>query len=496
MLLGGGRGGRRRYDEFVARLTGERLLPLFTKYPVLARLVALAVQQWVGATGEFLERLSLDGALVSELASAAADRVQTGTLAALPVTRIRPGLSDFHHGGRTVLAVYCGAGPGAVYKPRGLATEFAFNQFLAWCVTDGISPSLRPVRCVDRGSYGWEECIDYAPCGSPAERGRFYERAGALLCVLHALRGTDCHRDNLVACGEFPVLVDGETVMQPEVAVGDGSAVTREDADFVDSVVRTGLLPRWYVNPDKRLVLDISALGGTAHDQAPVPRGSGTRSTPTTCTPFGRPSAFHHPRAIPAAPLGPLVFSNNSTTSSVAFDRHTATWCGGASRSWHAVDRSMDSKALSSGTCSGPRWSTRESCIARSRPSTLRVESSTVSRSMRPRVSSSTRRHTKVVANTESGAARARAHGRPVLPGAIRLETSPAGQRSRHRQLLRVDWAGGRGARIQAMNDADLNLQTTIIRGAFAARVATETPTGRVFSRCGRRPIGPRAPRA
>ena len=194
------------------------------------------------------------------------------------------------------------------------------------------------------------------------ERGRFYERAGALLCVLHALRGTDCHRDNLVACGEFPVLVDAETVMQPEAAVGDGSAVPREDADFVDSVVRTGLLPRWYVNPDKRLVLDISALGGTAHDQAPVPTRQWHALNTDDMHPVRAPVGLSSSDSDPAAaPQKRLLFSNTSTTSSVAFDRHTATWCGGASRSWHAVDRSMDSGALSSGTCSGPRWSTRES---------------------------------------------------------------------------------------------------------------------------------------
>ena len=481
LLLGGGRGGRRRYDEFVARLTGERLLTLFTRYPVLARLVALAVQQWVGATGEFLERLSLDGALVSELASAAADRVQTGTLAALPVTRIRPGLSDFHHGGRTVLAVYCGAGPGAVYKPRGLATEFAFNQFLAWCVTDGISPSLRPVRCVDRGSYGWEECIDYAPCGSPAERGRFYERAGALLCVLHALRGTDCHRDNLVACGEFPVLVDGETVMQPEVAVGDGSAVTREDADFVDSVVRTGLLPRWYVNPDKRLVLDISALGGTALDQAPVPtrqwHALNTDDMHPVRAPVGLSSSESDPSGAAGTPgllehLDDVVRGFRQTYRNLVRRRESVLARGGPLDGFQGalvrylfrptvvyagiLHRALSPEHLAGGV---------EHSIALDAAARVFLDSEHTPRSW-PILK-----------------AELRALERMDVPCFLVPSDSrhlPVGNGHDIANYFAATGLADVVTRIQAMNDADLDLQTTIIRGAFAARVATETPTGRV----------------
>ena len=38
-----------------------------------------------------------------------------------------------------------------------------------------------------------------------------------LLAVLHALGATDVHRENLVAAGDRPVLVDAETVMHPQL---------------------------------------------------------------------------------------------------------------------------------------------------------------------------------------------------------------------------------------------------------------------------------------
>jgi lantibiotic modifying enzyme len=42
---------------------------------------------------------------------------------------------------------------------------------------------------------------------------RYYQRAGQLLCLLYVLGANDCHNENLIACGEHPVLVDLETLM-------------------------------------------------------------------------------------------------------------------------------------------------------------------------------------------------------------------------------------------------------------------------------------------
>jgi type 2 lantibiotic biosynthesis protein LanM len=481
LLLGEMSRSSRRFDDFVAGLAGERLLPLFANYPVLARLVAVAVQQWVDATGEFLARLSLDGTLVSELASTAADGGQSATLDPLPIIRIRPGLSDPHHGGRTVIAVDCGAGREVVYKPRGLATELAFNRFLEWCTSHSVSPSFRAVRCVDRGSYGWAECIEHAPCSSAAERGRFYERAGALLCVLHALRATDCHRDNLVACGEFPVLVDAETVMQPEAAVADPSAVQREDVDFVDSVVRTGLLPRWYVNAEQRLVLDISALGGTAGDQARVStrqwHALNTDDMHPVRTPVALSSSASDPGATPGQPR---------------FLEHLDDIVRGFRHTYRNLVRHRESVLARGGPLDGFNGALVRYVF---RPTV--VYTGILHRALSPEHLTGETEHS----NALEAPARVlfdspHAHkSRPILKAELRaLERMDVPcflvpSDSRDLPLGDGDVIDGYFAtsgladvvtRIQSMNDADQELQTTIIRGAFTARVAAETPSDRV----------------
>ena len=63
---------------------------------------------------------------------------------------------------------------------------------------------------------------------------RFYRRAGALLALLYAVRASDCHYENLIACGEHPVLIDTETLVQPQL---------RTDRRRAHSVLECGLLP-------------------------------------------------------------------------------------------------------------------------------------------------------------------------------------------------------------------------------------------------------------
>ncbi|HBB34596.1 MAG TPA: type 2 lantipeptide synthetase LanM, partial [Cyanobacteria bacterium UBA8803] len=48
------------YDAFVQQLLQDGLVTFFQNYPVLARLIAVTVDFWVAATGDFLERLQLD----------------------------------------------------------------------------------------------------------------------------------------------------------------------------------------------------------------------------------------------------------------------------------------------------------------------------------------------------------------------------------------------------------------------------------------------------
>ncbi|HBL59325.1 MAG TPA: type 2 lantipeptide synthetase LanM, partial [Cyanobacteria bacterium UBA8803] len=198
------------------------------------------------------------------------------------VISIQSDLSDPHQDGKSVIALAFESGLKVVYKPKGLGVELAYTQFLEWCNQQGVPLPFKILKICDRQTHGWVEYAEHLPCADEAAAGRFYQRAGMLLCLLYALRVVDCHRENLVACGEHFVLVDMETLMQPEAKplaeFQDATAVDEAiEQHFWDSVLRTGLLPRWDFRKNDRIAYDISALG---YFSLEPPRKSQARSAP------------------------------------------------------------------------------------------------------------------------------------------------------------------------------------------------------------------------
>ncbi|MFB2917597.1 type 2 lanthipeptide synthetase LanM family protein [Aerosakkonema funiforme] len=231
------------YNTFVDQLLQYGMLGFFQQYPVLGRLMATAIDFWVEEIADFLQRLQVDLPEIQQTFSPSQPNLGK-------VIDIKPSLSDPHHQGRTVIALTFESGLKLVYKPKGLGAEVAFTQFLDWCNQQDIPLHFKVLKICDRSNYGWVEYVEHLPCADKAAAQQFYQRAGMLLCLLHILRGTDCHHQNLVANGEHFVLVDMETLMQPEAKlIADFPQVTEVEKivnkQFWDSVVRTGILPRW-----------------------------------------------------------------------------------------------------------------------------------------------------------------------------------------------------------------------------------------------------------
>ena len=126
------------------------------------------------------------------------------------------------------------------------------------------------LQVLDRPGYGWVEYVRSAPCSNEEVARRYYLRAGMLLCLVHVLKGTDFHFENLIACGEQPVLIDVETLMYPDprssLESRNVTGQTEAENLLASSVLRTGLLPAWEGSPDGK-VFDTGAFSG-AGEQA------------------------------------------------------------------------------------------------------------------------------------------------------------------------------------------------------------------------------------
>ncbi|WP_245743936.1 type 2 lanthipeptide synthetase LanM family protein [Lentzea fradiae] len=233
-----------RFVEFTRTLD---LSGLFRRYPVLARLLAQACEQSVAAHRELTERLARDR---EDVVATVFQGRDPGELVS-----VRTGLGDAHQQGRTVAVLTFESGARLVHRPRPVELHARFTGQLRWfSARTGID--FRTPRMLVRDGYGWLEHVEHEPCADVAGVAEFYRRLGALLALLYALDGTDMHYENLIACGDQPVLVDVETLFHP-TSIQDSDPAA---AALVRSVHRTALLPHVLLGDNG--AADVSGVGG------------------------------------------------------------------------------------------------------------------------------------------------------------------------------------------------------------------------------------------
>lgn len=217
---------------FLGDKPSDRLFSLFKKFPVLARLWCQLISQWREHVTEVLLRFTTDRTALSHAFFCG----QTiGTIA-----DVRCGLSDSHNHGRTVMQFQFRAGA-VIYKPRPGDGEWEWGSLLAWMNAQSFQPRLRAGRVLRRKGYCWMERIKVAPCENAAAARRFYQRMGGMVAAAFLLRAADCHRDNLIASGEYPVLVDTDALWHVSPLIKTHSALARLDSTgfFPDSNPRS-----------------------------------------------------------------------------------------------------------------------------------------------------------------------------------------------------------------------------------------------------------------
>lgn len=260
-LLGQGNNSCEQYQTFIKNLKAGKLLSFLQKYSVLAQLVATVTDLWVEEKAEFFQRLTLDLPIIQ----------QTFQDDVGQVVAIQLDLSDPHNRRRAVMALTFTSGLKLVYKPRGLGLEAVYFQLLDWCNQQEILLPFKLLKVIDCKTYGWMEYVEHLPCKDEAAAQRYYQRAGMLLCLLYVLQGTDFHRENLIATGEHPVVVDLEALLHPDAREIDpnpkeDNAQSLVNQLFFNSVLRTGLLPNSAFDADGGKAEDISGLGGVGQE--------------------------------------------------------------------------------------------------------------------------------------------------------------------------------------------------------------------------------------
>ena len=183
------------------------------------------------------------------------------------IQKISGGDSDAHRGSRMVLVLELDNGEKLIYKPRSLALDEAYVSFLQW-ICQNVDMEYWWNTIWDRGEYGWCGWVSALPCQSSAAIKRYYERNGLLLCISYLLGSMDMHYENLIAHGEYPILID------LELAIGNRGLKQSGEVDevkriFQESVLQTGLLPMYAWNENGEGV-NVGAINGGGGELVPL----------------------------------------------------------------------------------------------------------------------------------------------------------------------------------------------------------------------------------
>ena len=257
--------GRSLYRRFVRRLGEGTLARLFLQYPVLARRLGKISHLWVeagrvpGATGCRHTR-----------ARARLRRRRRGAWQRRRAQTIVVGSAPRHAQRR---GVDVRLRPQAGVQAQGHGDGGGLPSAAGMAQRAGRAAAFEVLEVLDRSTHGWVEFVEHLPCRDHDEARRYYERAGMLLCLFYVLEGTDCHYENIIASGEYPVLIDTETLMHHrarEIVPEDENAQTEAFEQLGHSVLRTGLLPRWELSADERTAYHVSGLGEAAEQELAI----------------------------------------------------------------------------------------------------------------------------------------------------------------------------------------------------------------------------------
>jgi type 2 lantibiotic biosynthesis protein LanM len=236
---------------------------ILEQYPVLVRRIITIIRNWEAATLSLLSRLSNSHKM---LQSAFFNNNEIG-----PLTSVEAA-GDTHRKGNAVHILNFGSACKVVYKPRSIGMESFYYDFIKWFNQHCESLDLRVVRTIDEGDFGWMEFVEASPCTTKVEIERFFLRQGSQIALTYVLGGTDLHFENVIAHGEYPVLVDLETLFQTPLFERNLPRATAQAMRILQtSVMGTMLLPEpYFIGKDENWI-DWSALGHSEGQLTPIP---------------------------------------------------------------------------------------------------------------------------------------------------------------------------------------------------------------------------------
>lgn len=248
--------GSKKFIEFVKEnfLDKYCVCEFYKKYPVISRRLSEKCMQLINHYQEMLTRLDTNFEKI---------QMKLGLHSNI-IERINCEKGDTHQQGRFVIQLFLG-NTGIYYKPRNLDIQKKFYDFARNVSLNTPLLDLYENNVFYGAGYTFESDVVYEECKSLDEVKNFYKRFGQICAFIYCLKGNDIHFENIVAHGEYPVIIDIETLFQHQADIVDYPLCASSIAykECIMSIGGTALIPILAFSKDgKSKGVDISALNG------------------------------------------------------------------------------------------------------------------------------------------------------------------------------------------------------------------------------------------
>ncbi|MDR6726762.1 type 2 lantibiotic biosynthesis protein LanM [Paenibacillus amylolyticus] len=234
---------------------------LLSIYPCLCRLALESINIVIFNYVTILERLDQDTDLIiNEMCEG---KSFSG------IDKMSSSLSDSHKGGSAVYKIELDNNIKLIYKPRSLQAEEAYQIFVH-DIAKNCNTTMLNYKIINKEQYGWVEQVEYSSCSSLEALKRYYYRFGISIFANYILHTSDIHLENIIASGEFPVLVDLETIMDNRPETLDETALDAVYSQLSDSVLHSGMLPHHSWGKNGEDGIDLSAINGVENQELPI----------------------------------------------------------------------------------------------------------------------------------------------------------------------------------------------------------------------------------
>ena len=233
----------------------ETIIKFYEKYPVVLRRIIVKTNELIDNYILLIDRIEQDFIEIEKILD---DKI-------IKLTDINSDQGDTHEGGQFVIKLTFNCGD-IIYKPRNLMIQKKFYDFIEELSDkdEGIL-DMPKLKTSYHEKYTWDGFVEYKDCEKIEEVSRYYVRFGQMCAYVYLLRGNDIHYENIIASGEYPIIIDVETLFQN---LSD-SVQYQEDAasivykECIDSVGGTAMIPIMaFSKGNGEKGIDISALGG------------------------------------------------------------------------------------------------------------------------------------------------------------------------------------------------------------------------------------------